>query len=391
MAPLSEHFFIWAILEFAFHPDAKKPGKPVQWYKDRSIVEGIVDAVARQPLFAELKLAGPDGEVTKFKNVGEAKKLVATGTDDGVALQDVDGARKAVVRIAPSDGSMEIRIRIGGAPLGRQHKTILDQIAAIATDVRAQLDGSAGLQFGYAFPIDQRSNVFEYPRPRPPREHATITVSSVLDLIDLTFHRSKHRDAAGEGAERLAKSELPAFAKRTEKDGLVVIRWASDAADLKDLARGAAAHEEWIGQHLPTSVLPGFNELGDGLEPRGDVQPRPPLTLYAKDTKTGYKAVLVLPDGRVEDTAWNDAKKILKAGKLADGAAVKRVKIVVPLREHTFAIRDRARKEGFAGVVYPDDDGEFWDTDPPGSWAGPPREEAAPAPARSAKPKKTSR
>lgn len=373
MAAISEHFFIWAILEFAFHADPKKPGKPVQWYKDRKYVQGIVDALSRQPFFKELKLAGPDGEAVKFKTVEEAKKLTATGTDDGVALQDVDGPRKAVFRIAPSDGSMEIRIRIGGAPLARHQKTILDQITALATEVRAQLDGVAGLQFGYAFPIDQRSNVFEYPRPRPPREHASITVSSVLDLIDLTFARSKHPDAAGEGAERLAKSELPPVAKRTEKDGLVVIRWASDAGDLKDLARGAAAHETWIGQHLPTSILPGFNELGDAIEPRGAVEPRPPLTLYAKDTKTGYKAVLVLPGGGLEDSAWNDAKKILQAGKLRDGAPVKQVKIVVPLREHTFAIRDRARKEGFAGVLYPDDDGEFWDTDPPGSWAEPPR------------------
>jgi len=391
MAALSDHFFIWAILEFAFHPDAKKPKAPVHWYKDRKYVQGIVDALARQPFFGELKLAGPDGEAVRFKTVDEAKKLVATGTDDGVALQDVDGARKAVFRIAPFDGSMEIRIRIGGAPLRRHRKTILDQIAALATDVREQLARVAGLQFGYAFPIDQRTNVFEYPRPRPPREHASIAVSSVLDLIDLPFHRSKHADAAGDGAERLVKSDLPAFAKKIEKDGLVVIRWVEDVGDLNDLARGAAAHEKWIGQHLPTTILHGFNDLGDGLEVRGDVQPRPPLTLYARDTKTGYKAVLVLPDGTIEESAWNDAKRVLEARKLPDGAPVKHLKLVVPLREHTFEIRERARKQGFAGVLYPDDDGEFWDTDPPGSWAAPPRRAEGPDEPEATRRKRSSR
>lgn len=368
---IANDLFLKMVLQFAFHPDPKKPDRPVEWYRKREHVHAMVDAIARVPLFRELKVAGPDDELEPFATVDAAKKLMATGKDDQRLMQDQpERGYSVMVQVTPSEGSLELQVWCGRAALERHHATILDQMIAIAIDVRTHLQKIAGLQLGYIYPVHASTGRFPYPRPRPPRKHPSIQVSSIVDLIDLTFHRSDHEDAAGEGAAQLAASALPSFAKRSEKDGLVVIRWVDDAGDDEQLRRGASAHEVWIAEHLPTRVDGPYNELGDVAE-KGQTA-KPPLTLYSPSTKTGYKAVVVFPDGKVEESAWNEARSVMKAGKLPDGSPVSSVKIVVPLRALTFAIRERARKEGFAAVLYPSDDGYFWDPDPPGSWIGPP-------------------
>lgn len=372
MASTADDLFFKAVFEFFF--TAPSSGSSA-WYKDKRHVAAIVDAVAAQPLFAECKLAGPEDKQKPFSGVEAAKKLVANGRNDVTYLQDgPDEARQVMVRLEPWDESLTLKIWCGGAALQRHRQTLLDQLSQILAAVRGHFAGLAGLGFGYAYPVHDLANGFDYPRPRPPREHSSIQIYSVVEYLDLAFHRSGHGEAAPDGIAALLGEPLPDFAKKLERDELVELRFAADPGDEADLSRGASAHELWLASHLPTRVEGGYNALGDLIERVvGDERPEQPLTLYSPTSELGYKAVVVLPGGKAEEGAWAAAASVVASGKLADGRPVRAVKLIVPLRDQALATSAAAKRAGFAGVLYPDDSGRYWDPDPPGQWLTPPR------------------
>lgn len=368
-----DDLFLKAVFEFSF-------AAPSPWYKDKQRVGGLVDAVAKLALFSELRLAGPEDKQKPFTGVEAARKLVANGRADVTYLQDgPDESRLAMVRIEPSEASLTLKVWCGGDVLQRQRATLLDQLSQLVREVREQLTGLAGLAYGYAYPVHDRMAGFVYPRPRPPRRHQSIQIYSVVEYLDLAFHRSGHADAALDGIEALLGEPLPEFATRREAGDLVELRWVADPGDEAELQRGATAHELWLATHLPTRIDAGFNAMGDAPERVvGDEAPQPPLTLYSPTSELGYKAVVVMPGpggGKIEQGAWAAASSALAAGQLPDGQPLRAVKLIVPLRAQALATSARAKAAGFAAVLYPDDDGRYWDPDPPGLWAIPPRSE----------------
>jgi hypothetical protein len=50
---------------------------------------------------------------------------------------------------------------------------------------------------------------------------------------------------------RLASSDLPDGAERSEKSGLVRIKWTKSMADKVTLDRACEAHEDWLDRNLP--------------------------------------------------------------------------------------------------------------------------------------------
>ena len=365
-----EDLFLKAVFEFEFFSAGP-------WYKDRELVAGIVTAVARLPLFAEFTLAGPEDRQKPFSGVEAATALMANGTDDVTYLQDgPDETRTAMVRIAPSDNSLTLKIWCGGAVLQRHRATLLDQLSQVIRDILGQFTGVAGLAYGYAFPVHDRANGFSYPRPRPPQRHASIQIYSVVEYFDLAFHRSTHAEAALDGVEALLSGEAPECARWLSVEGsdLVEVRFVEDAGDEAGLQRGASAHEVWLSTHLPTRIDGGYNALGDAVERvGGDETPAPPLTLYSASSGIGYKAVMVSPEGAIERDAWDEAAEVLAAGQISGDRPVGAVKLIVPARRHALQIAAEAGKAGFAAVLYPDDEGRFWNPDPPGRWIGSPK------------------
>jgi hypothetical protein len=367
MAAESDDLYIKAVLQFAF-------AKPGRWYRKKETLHAILDVIAGQPMFGELTAAGPDDKLVPFSGVAAAKKLISTGKSGTYLLDDgQDYDRHVLVQFDIEDDALGVQIWCGRDALARHRASILDQTTAVARGVRAVLSGQAGLRYGFAYPIHEDEGGFEYPRPRPPREHGAIQVYSVLELLDLDFHHSSHPEAETAGVEALAAAELPSYASRTTEGGLCVIRWVDDAGDESQLMRGASAHEAWMGAHLETWIDGPYNELGDCRELREGVEQRPPLTMYSPVKRVGYKAVVVLPNGKLENPAWKIAVDIARSKQLPDGAPVDQVKIVVPLRRLALQVHDTAIRAGIAAVLYPSDDGEFWDPDPPGSWSMPPR------------------
>jgi hypothetical protein len=157
----------------------------------------------------------------------------------------------------------------------------------------------------------------------------------------------------------------------------MLVRWVEDFGNVTALERGAVAHEEWIGQYLPTMISSGYNTLGDFAEPMRGIEHQPPLTMYSPQYQTGYIAVVIDKNGIPEGFYWNLAKQIAAHRALPDGTPIRRVCIVVPLRDLAIDFAAEAKAHGIDAVLYPADDGVWWNPDPPGDWAYPPRKNAS--------------
>ncbi|MBL8620406.1 MAG: hypothetical protein JNK64_03855 [Myxococcales bacterium] len=355
-------------LDFTVRLDPKTE-KPLKWLKDKSVVAALVEAVLSLPVCADMRFAEVD-EIEPFAGLKAAKALVATGRVAIVKFQDSDQDQADVVaRLAVRDGAFELWIRATGEPLAKHRSTIIDQFTNLAARLRDLLEGTAGLDIGY-ITAAYRVRPFRYLRDRPPRWHDHYPGNSIVDLLDTRFHQSAEPGARPDDIAALTKKPAPP-ARIAEAGGLMVIRWA-ESADEAEVIRAAGEHERWIAERLSPALAEGFNADGDQLEDRWTLEARPPLTLYSPMTHIGYKAVVVFPDGTIEESAWKDALRIAKAKALPDGSPVAEVRIVVPNRDLTFAVAEQAAAAGFTAVVYPDDRGSFWNPDPPGPWRSPP-------------------
>jgi hypothetical protein len=345
------------------------------WIKERVKVIEVVDKVLDTSLGSLVKWAGVHGSAKKAESRKAFHDLIATGKSEVFVLFPNKKVLSVSLVLTITPMALGVDVRVHDAELEARRATVIDDVVAVAAAVRS-CGGIAGLKYGYVSPLVNSKASFPRPRPRPPRRPDTISVAAIHETNDQTFHRSEHPDAA-EGARLLASAELPAPARRTEHDGLMLVRWAEDFSDVAALERGAAAHEDWIGRHLPTTIEGGYNELGDLAEPMQGLEARPPLTMYAPQSRTGYVAVVIDEQGAPEDHYFRLAKDLAARRALPDGAAVERVRIVVPLRELAIDFAGEARRQGIDAVLYPADDGTWWNPDPPGDWAYPPKRDPA--------------
>ncbi len=345
------------------------PAKPT-WLKSREHPKALVEALLGSPLFAGIAIGNTNADEFEAVTAAKAVKMVASGRQVAARFHDREDDSDLTIDLDLRAERCEVRLNVAGAALASRGDKALDDLVAVMQACIAALRGTAGLGDG-SIQADSTSGAFEFPRPRPPRTNDLYPEGSVVTFLDATFHASGAEDADRAAIAALTKPAPPAPAKTTTTDGVVTVRWAR-TCDAADLEAGASAHAVWIAQRLAPDIDRDFNELGDQREERAfNSKPRGKLTFYDPNSEIGYKAVLVLPDGKPEPTAWNDAKKIAKAGTI-DGATVAAVRIVVPLRHQVFEVAADARKAGFDAVLYPDAQGNFWNPDPPGKWIGPP-------------------
>jgi len=377
----SSDIYLSLLLRFFVRKDPQT-GKPVPWLADQATVKALVDGLLSVPLFESVTLARVDDDDLAEVDHAQAATMVATGDELMADLQDRDVRNTDLaINLDLRPSRAEVRINVSGAELARHRDRALDDLITAAQQSWQALHGVAGLNVGY-IRVDAAARELEYPKPRPPRESNLYPTRTIVELIDRAYHATGHAFARPTDPEALTVPAPPAPAQVTETDDLVTVRWAK-TLDEDEVLAAASDHDAWIADRLKLDLQPGFNELGDQREERGDAEARPPLTLYDTDNEVGYKAVLVLPDGSVEQDAWDEAAAIATAHQLPDGTPVKYLRLVVPLREHVFPLRERAKQAGFDTVVYPDDDGQFWDPDPPGAWRSPPTGSSAPKTAES--------
>lgn len=351
-----------AFLRFSISPGTS-------WLDDRSRPKALLEAVLGSPLFGGITLGRLGADDYEPVTPPQAAELIATGGDVLARFQDREDDDELMVDLDLRANRCEVRATATGNALAARGDEALGELVTAMQGCIAALRGVAGLSSG-SIQVVSRAGAFEYPRLRPPRRSRHFPEGSVVTFLDPSFHASGASSARPAELAALTEPAPPAPAELSARDGVVTVRWASTLADL---VSGASAHDRWIADRLRPEIEDGFNALGDLRDHRASRgQPRGALTLYEERSRLGYKAVLVLPDGSLEPSAWNVAKRVARARALDDGTPVSAVRIIVPLRRHVFEIAKLADEAGFDAVLYPAADGSLWDPDPPGAWLGPP-------------------
>jgi hypothetical protein len=273
--------------------------------------------------------------------------------------------RNILAQFALRDAEAEVRVVLEGAPVAEHRATALDDLVAA---VQRAVDAWHGIAAASEARIKAEYDGAEppYPRARPPRKNMRYPQRSLVTFLDPAFHHSSDVFAKPEELAALTEPLPPAPAVVTTHNGLITVHWTKTLED-DAIAAASAGHDRWI-RRIDTDLADDFNAEGDEAIERGNAKPLPPLTLYNPYLKLGFKAVLVLPDGEPETSAWDEAKALIEAHALPDGKPLDTLWVVVPLREHAIALHSRAVEDGFRATLYPDKHGRFWDPCPPGPW-----------------------
>src|SRR6185436_9707651 len=329
-----------------------KSAKPVAMTKDVARIEALVEAFLSAPALAAATQAQIDDDRVTTVTPKTRAKQAAAGHELAIEYFDHEIPERSVLaRFSLRDAEAEVRIVLEGAQLEEHRATALDDLAAATQRAIEAWRGVA--------PANEANIMAEYDgaqppyaRARPPRKNLRYPQRSLVTFLDPAVHQSGHVFAKPEELAALTEPPPPAPAVVTTHDDLIMVRWAKTLND-DAIAAASAGHDRWI-RRIDTDLEDGFNEEGDKAIVTRNAKPLPPLALYNPHTKFGLKAVLVLPDGEPESSAWDEAKALIDAHALPNGTPLDALSIVVPLREHAISLHDRAVKAGFRATLYPD-------------------------------------
>ncbi|KAB2929247.1 MAG: hypothetical protein F9K24_20300 [Leptonema illini] len=164
----------------------------------------------------------------------------------------------------------------------------------------------------------------------------------------------------------LRKAPVPEGFIKEESDGLTMIRLVEDLSSRTLLRERLMAFEDWLIEVLKPKIDPDYNEFGDMRAPLMNPQPAEGATFVS--FAAAYKAVVLDPDGRLDEDVMQELLSYLSQGKLPDGTEIDSVLLILPNRESAIRIHDTALARGIESVLYATDDGQLWDPFPLGEW-----------------------
>jgi hypothetical protein len=203
------------------------------------------------------------------------------------------------------------------------------------------------------------------PHLRPERTHPFL--GSPLFFVSQEFQRS-HRQGNPEDIERLLQAPMPASATRELRGDLVIFRWLQDLSDPKRVREAVVAQQQWLVDVLNPPIHDSYNERGDHQYLVTAQSPSEYLTFQDMFTNEGFKAMVVHPDGSVDEDTLDELAEWSKAGTLPDGTPLSTVSVLLPNRESALRIHPLAQARGITRVLYLDDQNRMWDPFPPGIW-----------------------
>ena len=335
-----------------------------RWYADKARVTALVDAFLDAPLGRRIRHAGVFGKERPVKDAAAIRKAIVTGKATSYAMLDAKAQHEATtfITLDLEPDAFSASMLLQGKALASVAATLFVDLETIAQKLATRTRDLGGLGLGFAHPMSDSG--FAYPRPRPPVTHRRYEVSSVLDFVDKRFHESEHERARPEDATRLATTATPKRVARTDRDGLLSMRWIDGCDDERALAVASGHHEMWIASALACDPDEEWNEHGDQLVEPHSRSRRAPFTFFDPEEKVGYKAIVVDAKGKPDPEIWKE----MTAALASRGKSVEAIRLVAPVRKSAIAIADRARKAGFDAVVYPDDDDQLWNPTPEGWW-----------------------
>lgn len=340
----------------------------VKCYADGDAVkQWLSPAVVVDTLLGPLETAGYLGRVTHCSHAFAPAEPVGTIESLHRRAATWDYGITSLYAGDPSDPDVEIFL--GLEPAGPRFAVGLagadpEFRADIARWIGAWSDGLRAVRVRFATARFEPARA-PYPRPTPPRTSFDWPPGS----LDQYFGRAWHLQTDAETAavlERVEHAPLPAGASRTIDGDVVRIAFAADLHDAAAVAAARTAHERWLTPLVPATPEPGWNEHGD--EVAGPTQRRvvAGLTFYDDATQVGYQALVVFPDGSIEEDRWAAAEAIVRAGALPDGTPVASMRLVFPRRADALALHARAIAAGFAMTTY-GEGGQLWQVHPPTS------------------------
>jgi hypothetical protein len=206
-----------------------------------------------------------------------------------------------------------------------------------------------------------------YRRVRPPRLHRIWSAGNAVDFISKRYHEQSPSSEL-ENVKKLVNTPVPNGVVRTEKGDLIIIRWVDDLIDEHEIAAKLSIREQWFTKVLNPPIDPSYNKFGDVHETPLSTEEKPPLTFYDPMYETGYKAMVISPDGRPDKEILDEMAEWIKNRKLPDGTALQQLHVILPNRESALLIRDQVSSIGVDKVLYTDDEGDLWNPFPPGLW-----------------------
>lgn len=239
-----------------------------RWFRDPVVVGRALDAILDTPLGAMVEYAGVIRKAAKAPDRAAVHALVATGKEEICALQEAKKPKRMSIVLSIVEGALAVDARCY-APEIAKRGTVIDDLAAIGVALR-DCGVFLGMREGFVRPLLQSYASYEHERtkPRAEKQHeGMLRPGAILDLIDARFHASDGPGADAAEA-RLARSKVPAWVVRTEKDGLVRLEWVKTLSDKPALDRACEAHEDWLDRHLPAGE-PAPVELVPAAKVRG--------------------------------------------------------------------------------------------------------------------------
>jgi hypothetical protein len=351
--------FVRVVLELEFDEET-------EWYANKDAVGTLVDVVLSSDVGGIFTHAGAEYDERPVKDAAAVRKALVTGKAGAFSAIDAPELDASTSHVLfRSDGtSLRFALRVGGAALACRRSTVLDTLDGIAQGLIKALRKRGGVSSGMIYIGDDDAEI-AYPRPRPPVTSDFGPMTQLVQYLDIRYHNDpKYGGTHPAIVNALAKAPVPAGVERDERDQLVTLRWITSLADEVAVGEALGRFESWLTGLIPVEPAPGYNALGDREDSPSERAKKSPFTFFDPDENVAYKAIMVSPDGDVDDEVWAEQLEALEAGRRNK----LRVRLIVPLRALALQLRARARSAGFDAVLYPDDRKRLWNPDPPGPW-----------------------
>lgn len=339
----------------------------------------VVDALAATALWSELTLVGaPRTRGRRFEGRAAIERalrgsvVLVSPRDGGTSLEREHSHVR--VTIEPQDGALAMTLMVRDAALERSGPKALTDVADAVAVLTTRWRSHAQLVEAWCHPF-RLGGEFRYPRARPPqRTHPFRPTGAIVDVLDAAFLGTPRTEAVRAATQAMVVATVPAGVTRTERDGVICLRWVDDPRDQRAVAAACGEHERWLLAIVPATRAPGWSPDGDERLD-GHVEPGiAPFALVTHDTRDGrdlrhgYVEVEADDDGTITARAWEAVAPMARRRTLHDGTSLTEVRLLAPDRTTARVLVDRARDAGFDRVVYRDDGGALWDPDPPGPW-----------------------
>jgi hypothetical protein len=339
-------------------------GQPT-WRQDSSCLRIVLQALEQAGLWGKFGYYGPEGG--QRRKIDSLEDLLETGTTfktkTYTLVNDVE-TPSARLELDFKTGALTFHLVFEPVFLKHYQENLLLHLIDAVCHIHDALGDKALM--GPLVNVEIIGAV--YPRVRPPRLHRRIVFGTLVNIVSQNFH-AQHPLGSPEEVKKILAAPLPDNVQRIDHGDLVIFRWAEDVRDEQDVARRRSQQEQWLVQVLNPPLDPSYNAAGDYLVMAvRAVGPDAHLTWYDATRKYGYKAVVVFPNGGVDEDLFAEMADWLKRRQLPDDRELEALSLITQSRAAALSIHDRAIRMGFKAVYYSDNKARLWDPFPPGLW-----------------------